>query len=114
MGTTRRGAIAPPVWLARRKVPKSVLLCDGLNQRLTTTPALGKAPASPAPKRNRTTSRAGYPVTNPVIAVNADHHKTIRVKTRRAPIRSPRVPLGISKIQYDSVKIALTHPHAAG
>ena len=37
------------------------------------------------------------PVHAPVIAVKTDHHNEIRVKTRRAPIRSPHRPVGTSK-----------------
>ena len=29
-------------------------------------------------------------------AVNADHHSTMRVRTKRGPMRSPNTPLGIS------------------
>jgi hypothetical protein len=40
--------------------------------------------------------------------VNADHHSTIRVSTRRAPATSPRQPDGTSKREYARVKALKT------
>jgi len=73
--------------------------CVTGNQREMTTEEFGNTPASPAPKQNRASSRSGKLDTIPVREVNADHHNTIRVNTRRGPIRSPSVPLGISNRQ---------------
>ena len=44
---------------------------------------LGKHPASPAPKRNRTAMRAATPETHPVAAVNNDHQRTTRTRVLR-------------------------------
>ena len=50
------------------------------------TPAeFGKAPASPAPNRNRMTMSVPNPHAAPVNAVNNDDQTTIRVRTRREP-----------------------------
>jgi hypothetical protein len=48
------------------------------------------------------------PVHAPVSAVKADHHKEIRVKTLRAPIRSPQRPVGISNSPYASMNAMRT------
>ena len=40
--------------------------------------------------------------------VNADHHKTMRVRTRRGPRVSPSQPDGISKSEYASVNALKT------
>jgi len=69
---------------------------DGGNQRETARAMFGKAPASPAPNRNRISSNDRKPAAAPVSAVNADHQSTIRVSAILAPKRSPSHPLGIS------------------
>ena len=58
--------------------------------------AFGKAPASPAPNRNRMATSDRSPCAAPVSIVNADHHNTMRVSTRRGPITSPSHPDGTS------------------
>ena len=58
--------------------------------------ALGNAPASPAPNRNRIASSDRRPCAAPVSIVKADHHSTMRVSTRRGPITSPSQPDGTS------------------
>jgi hypothetical protein len=65
-------------------------------QREITPEALGRAPASPTPKRKRTRIRESKPVVAPVKNVNKDHHKTILVKTIFWPLLSPKIPEGIS------------------
>ena len=65
---------------------------------------LGKQPASPIPNRNRVTTADTKLNAHPVAAVKNDHQTTMRIKTRRAPIRSPRYPPGISNIEYASAK----------
>src|SRR5215468_7961006 len=80
------------------------------NQRETARAMFGKAPASPAPKRNRMTSSDLKPEAAPVKAVNADHHNTTRVKANRAPNRSPSHPLGISNAAYANVNALKTQP----
>ena len=49
---------------------------------------LGKQPASPIPNRNRVTTADTKLNAHPVAAVKNDHQTTMRIKTRRAPIRS--------------------------
>src|SRR5262249_52316046 len=71
---------------------------------------LGNAPASPAPKRNRNASKERKFHANPVAIVNADHQRTMRVRTLRGPMVSPSHPLGISKIAYANVNALNTHP----
>ena len=69
------------------------------------------------PRRRKETgpaSKTGKLETAPVSAVNADHHSTIRVNTRRGPMRSPSMPLGISKTAYDSVNAPITQPQPLG
>src|SRR5580704_17309465 len=83
-------------------------------QRETADVQLGNAPASPAPKRKRTASRARKLVATPVRAVKADHQRTIRVRILRGPIRSPRIPLGISKSAYAKVNAPITQPQWLG
>lgn len=75
-----------------------VARCAAVNHFATTIDAFGNAPASPAPNANRTASSGRKPLTAPVNAVNIDHHATTRASTRRAPMRSPITPVGISKI----------------
>src|SRR5438045_1642285 len=63
----------------------------------------GKQPASPAPNKKRFAASDQKLEASPVAAVNADHHNTIRVSTRRGPIQSPIQPPGISNSEYASV-----------
>ncbi len=67
------------------------------NQREKLRATFGKAPASPAPKRNRMATSDRNPRAAPVSIVNADHHNTMRVSTRRGPRTSPSQPDGTSK-----------------
>jgi len=57
---------------------------------------VGKTPASPIPKRKRTMIKEVNPVVKPVNTVNTDHHVTMRIKTARCPMRSLKIPDGIS------------------
>src|SRR5262249_16167380 len=50
----------------------------------------------------------------PVSEVKADHQTTMRVSTRRAPMRSPIAPPGISKMAYESVNAPTTQPDSFG
>ena len=68
----------------------------------------GKQPASPAPNRKRVTTREAKLQAQPVAAVKIDHHTTIRISTLRAPIQSPRKPLGTSNSAYAQAKAAKT------
>ena len=68
------------------------------SQVVKTRVRFGKAPASPAPNNARIATRDEPFQAQPVAAVNSDHQMTIRMSTRRGPIRSPSQPPGISKI----------------
>ncbi len=71
---------------------------DSGNHDRKTLAEFGKAPASPAPNKNRITMSDPNPQAAPVSAVKNDHQRTIRVRMRREPYRSPHRPAGISKI----------------
>ena len=92
----RNGAMAPPIEDAASSSPCARPRSSSGNQRDSTRATFGKAPASPAPKRNRTATSVQRPVHAPVSAVKADHQSEIRVSTRRPPIRSPHRPVGTS------------------
>jgi len=66
------------------------------NHRDIVPELFGKAPASPTPNKKRMVINVNSPVVAPVNAVNKDHHKTMRIKTARCPMRSPNMPEGIS------------------
>src|SRR5262249_22240436 len=66
------------------------------NQRENVRATFGKAPASPAPNRNRMATNEFKPRAAPVNIVNADHQTTMRVSTRRGPLTSPSQPEGTS------------------
>src|SRR6185369_4540279 len=105
---------APPTRLAAQTAPCARPRSALGNQRAIAPEAFGYAPASPAPNRNCVTINCTYPVAAAVAAVNADHHTTIRVSTRRWPTRSPEAPDGISNIPYASAKAPRTQPHLSG
>src|SRR5262249_45929816 len=52
--------------------------------------------------------------TQPVRAVNSDHHRTIRPSTLRGPNRSPSQPLGTSNSAYDRPNTEKTQPNCCG
>src|SRR5580658_9752155 len=95
--TTITGVIAPPnrdpAWVAPCANPRSA----GRIQRERERVAIGKAPASPAPKRKRQTASEVTDQENAVKAVNADHQTTTPASARRPPKRSPNQPPGIWK-----------------
>src|SRR6266567_8750793 len=96
--TASGGAKAPP-----SRVPIKVMPCARPrsligNHLEKLRDVLGKAPASPAPNKNRNVRSDAKLHASPVAIVNADHHKTIRVSTFRGPIVSPSQPLGTSKM----------------
>ena len=70
----------------------------------------GKHPASPAPKSARATTSETKFQTQPVAAVKIDHQITMRISTRRGPIRSPSHPPGISKSAYAHENTENAHP----
>src|SRR6202041_1935710 len=83
--------------------------CSG-NQRDRARATVGHAPASPAPNRALSASSDGKFHATPVSPVKADHHTTIRVRTRRLPIRSAHQPVGISNSAYAAVNALKTNP----
>src|SRR6266850_2922348 len=96
--TANGGARAPP-----NRVPMKVMPCARPrsltgNHCEKLRDVLGKAPASPAPNRNRKVSSDTKFHAIPVAIVNTDHHRTIRVSTFLGPTVSPSHPLGTSKI----------------
>jgi hypothetical protein len=48
--------------------------------------------------------------THPVAAVKNDHQTTIRIRTRRGPMRSASQPPGISNSAYAQPKMENAHP----
>src|SRR5205823_5250058 len=97
IGTTSRGAIAPPMRLAIQIMPWALARSAVGNQREMLAELFGYAPASPAPNRNRIGSSMRTFAAKPVRVVKTDHQITMRVRTLRGPIRSPTDPVGISK-----------------
>src|SRR5579872_3917639 len=65
---------------------------------------LGKQPASPAPKSVSVTMSEVALHVEPIAAVKNDHHRTMRISTRRGPMRSPSRPPGISNRAYANTK----------
>ena len=97
MSTSATGAvIAPPRRDPKNSTPLAMPRSRAGNHCEKLRTALGKAPASPAPKRNLMATSDLRPSAAPVSIVNADHHTTMRVSTRRGPITSPNQPDGIS------------------
>src|SRR5215831_5219890 len=92
------GASAPPRRVPMKMIPCARPISFAGNHWEKLLDVFGKAPASPAPKRNRNASSETKFQASPVAIVKADHHKTMRVRTLRGPIVSPSQPLGISKI----------------
>ena len=88
--TSRSGATAPPQRADIHRMPCARTRSSRGSQRLKARAMFGKQPASPAPNRKRTTKSDQKLQTQPVAAVKNDHHSTTRIRTRRAPILSPR------------------------
>lgn len=85
---------------------------EGNHLEITST-QLGMVPDSPIPNKKRIMINDSSPFTKPVSTVKKDHHKTIRIKTARGPIRSPQRPEGISNSAYESAKDASTQPNCS-
>ena len=86
----RRGVTPPPRWAPAKKMPWAVPRSVTGIQREKHWATLGKAPASPAPNRNRTPSKDAKLNAAAVAIVKLDHQITIRVNNRRGPMRSPQ------------------------
>src|SRR6202453_3327375 len=110
MSTTKTGVRAPP-----KREPACVAPCAkprsvGNIQRESDRVAIGKAPASPIPKRKRINAIDPALQASTVAQVNRDHHVTMSVSARRGPIRSPSQPPGIWKIAYAHWNELRIHP----
>src|SRR5579872_515418 len=93
-----RGAVnAPAQRAAVHRIPCARTRSRCGSQTLNAFVRFGKPPASPAPKKNCTTHIDEKFHIQPMSAVNVDHHRTMRISTRRGPIQSPSQPPGISK-----------------
>src|SRR5262249_20539931 len=97
--TTSIGVNAPPHRALIHMMPCARTRSAGGSQVVKALVTFGKQPASPAPNRKRVATRDAKFHAHPVAAVKNDHQMTIRIRTRRAPIRSPRYPPGISNIE---------------
>src|SRR5262245_62357173 len=85
---------------APRRAPECVMPCakplsPAGSQNESARVAVGNAPASPIPKRNRTTYIDLLPRASEVAAVKAEHQKKNIASTRRGPNRYPRPPTGL-------------------
>ena len=67
----------------------------GKIQRESERVAIGNAPASPTPKKNRKPAIEVALQASAVADVKIDHHVTISASARRGPMRSPSQPPGI-------------------
>src|SRR5207302_153977 len=86
---TSSGVKAPPHRALIHRIPCARTRSLGGSQVVNALVRLGKQPASPIPNRNRVTVIERKLNAQPVAAVKNDHHTTMRIRTRRAPIRSP-------------------------
>src|SRR5260370_16718866 len=96
MGTTSKGASAPPSCTLMITRPRARARSSLGNHLEMQEEKLGKAPASPTPKENRMAMRSQKLDAAPVRDVKTDHQRTMRVSTFRGPRRSAREPVGIS------------------
>src|SRR5438094_9603957 len=110
MYPTSSGVNAPPQRAAIHKMPCAFTRSSGGSHVVNDFVRLGKHPASPAPNINRVTTMEGKFHAHPVAAVKNDHHTTIRIRTLRAPSRSPKYPLGISKTAYAKTNAEKMYP----
>jgi hypothetical protein len=94
---TSSGVNAPLRRVASQRIACARSRCSTGSHVVNTRVRFGNAPASPAPNKARTVINDVALHTHPVAAVNSDHQITIRISTRRGPIRSPSQPPGISK-----------------
>ena len=93
IGGVKAAPSREPAWVTPCAQPRS----EGSIHRDRLRVAIGNAPASPTPKRNRQIPMLTAPTITAVSDVNALHHSTISVNARRGPKRSPSQPPGIWK-----------------
>ena len=91
------GVRAPPHRVASHSVACAFSRSRVGSQVVKIRVMFGKAPASPAPNSVRVTIKALKLQTHPVAAVKNDHQTTMRIRTRRGPMRSAIHPPGTSK-----------------
>ena len=89
----------PPTRDPKNMTPLALPRSLSGNHRERLRDMFGNAPASPAPNRNLVATSDRNPTAAPVSIVKADHHKTMRVRTRRGPATSPSQPDGISNTE---------------
>ena len=94
--TTSSGVNAPPQRAAIQIRPWARVRSRRGSQVASDLAMMGKQPASPTPKRNRTTIIEAKFQAAPVSAVNADHIRTMRIRPLRAPTQSPNQAPGTS------------------
>src|SRR5882724_9269831 len=104
VATTRTGVIAAP-----NRDPACVIPCAyprsaGSIQRDRDLVAIGNAPASPMPNKNRNTAIDAASQAKMVSDVKMLHQVTIQVRARLAPKRSPSHPLGMLNKAYPQRK----------
>jgi len=92
--TTSSGVNAPPQRAASHMMPCARTRSPDGSHSVNAFVKFGKQPASPAPNKNRQTTRDTKFQTQPVAAVNTDHMATTRINTLRGPIQSPSQPPG--------------------
>jgi hypothetical protein len=95
---TRGGVNAPAQRALSHMMPCARTRSRAGSQVVKALATLGKQPASPAPNRKRVPNSAGKLHAHPVAAVKVDHHSTMRIRTLRGPIQSPKYPPGISNM----------------
>ena len=93
-------------WVTPCAKPRSVGSIQPERDRV----AMGKAPASPIPKKKRKIPIAAAFHANAVSEVKIDHQTTTTDSARRPPIRSPSHPPGIWNRAYPHRKEAKIHP----
>src|ERR1039458_3527245 len=101
---TSGGVKAPPQRAANHRMPWARTRSPGGSQVVKALVRLGKHPASPVPNRNRVATSEAWLQAQPVAAVKNDHHSTMRVRTLRGPIQSPRNTAGNLKQRVPDVE----------
>src|SRR5262245_11374000 len=102
----RAPARREPEWVTPWANPRSEVASQRENARV----ALGKAPASPAPKRKRITTNEVVFQAETVSIVNADHQSTMEESMRLGPMRSTSHPLGTCRVLYPQAKALKMRP----
>src|ERR1700722_2354250 len=112
MRTTSGGVRAAPKREAAWGKPWEKPRSSGGIQRDRERVAIGKAPASPTPKRNRHMPSVAALKQSAVNEVKSDHQHTMQARARRGPTLSPNQPPGIWKRAYPQRNELKIHPTA--